>query len=67
MDATIAEEYNTDEIDVRILNGDGAPWIKAGLGEEGVHFQLDPFHIAKAIVRNVPDRKESGKLSKMFR
>lgn len=66
-DATIAEEYNTDEIDLRILNGDGASWIKAGLGEEGVHFQLDLFHIAKAIVRNVPDRKESVKLSKIFR
>jgi hypothetical protein len=66
-DASIAEEYNIDEIEVKILNGDGAKWIKEGLGEEGVHFQLDPFHVAQAIVRNVPDKKEAGKLMKMFK
>ena len=66
-DATVAEKYNTDEIEVRIINGDGAPWIKAGLGEEGFHFQLDPFHISKAIVKNVPNKKQANKLKKLFR
>ncbi len=66
-DATLAEEYNIDEIEMRILNGDGASWIKTGLGEDGAHFQLDPFHVAKAIVRNIPDKKEASQLNKLFR
>ena len=63
----MAEEYNMDEIEVKIRNGDDAKWIKTGLGEEGLYFQLDPFHIAQAIVRNVPDKKEAGELRKLFR
>jgi hypothetical protein len=66
-DATVAEKYNTDEIETRIINGDGDPWIKSSLGEEGVHFQLDPFHISKAIVRDVSDKKQANKLKKLFR
>ena len=65
-DANIAEEYNVDEIVTKIVNGDGASWIKEGLGEEGVHFQLDPFHKSQAIVRNVQDKKEAGKLIKQL-
>ncbi|WP_123055021.1 UPF0236 family protein [Clostridium sp. JN-1] len=38
-DAAIAEIYNTDEIETRILNGDGASWIKQGIEDEGVYFQ----------------------------
>jgi len=41
-DTKIAEEYNVDEIETKIVNGDGASWIKEGLGEEGVYYQLDP-------------------------
>ena len=65
-DAKIAEEYNVDEIDLKIVNGDGASWIKEGLGEEGVHFQLDPFHKSQAVLRNVQDKKEAGKLIKQL-
>ena len=66
-DATIAEIYNVDEIELRIINGDGAPWIKSSLGDEGVHFQLDPFHVSEAITRNVYDKKHAGKLKKLYR
>jgi hypothetical protein len=65
-DSAIAEVYNTDEIEVRILNGDGAPWIKQSIGEEGVYFQLDPFHKSQAVLRNVEDKKEAHKLMKML-
>ena len=65
-DAKIAEEYNVDEINLKIVNGDGASWIKEGLGEEGVHFQLDPFHKSQAVLRNVQDKKEAGKLIKQL-
>ncbi|WP_027624509.1 ISLre2 family transposase [Clostridium lundense] len=65
-DATIAENYNTDEIEIRILNGDGAPWIKQSVEEEGVYYQLDPFHKSQAVLRAVQDKKEAHKLIKML-
>lgn len=65
-EATIAEIYNTDEIEVRILNGDGASWIKQSIREEGVYFQLDPFHKSQAVLRSIQDKKEAHKLIKML-
>jgi len=65
-DATIAEVYNTDEIKVRILNGDGASWIRQSIEDEGVYFQLDPFHKSQAVLRNIQDKKEAHKLMKML-
>lgn len=65
-DATIEETYNTDEIEIRILNGDGAPWIKQSIEEEGVYYQLDPFHKSQAVIRAVQDKKEAHKLIKML-
>lgn len=50
-------EYNLDEIKVRILNGDGAAWIKNHSTGEDVHYQLDPFHKNRAIVRYVQDKE----------
>ena len=65
-DVTIAKQYNTDEIQYRIINGDGDPWIKRGIDEEGVHYQLDPFHRAREIVRAVPEKSDAKELNKMF-
>lgn len=66
-EATIAEKYNVDEIETRILNGDGAKWIKATCEDQDIHFQLDPFHISQAIVRKVSDKKSKKKLLKLFK
>jgi len=49
----IAQTYNVDEIEARILNGDGASWIKRSVTDETVHFQLDTFHRNKAVLENV--------------
>ena len=65
--ATVAEKYNMAEVKTRVLNGDGASWIKATCEDENIHFQLDPFHISQAIVRKVPDKKDRKKLLKWFR
>lgn len=65
-DATIAETYNIDEIEVRILNGDGASWIKQTLEDDGVHFQLDPFHKSQAAIRAIQDKKEAHTLIRML-
>ena len=61
----IAETYCVDEIKTRILNGDGAKWIKQSLIDETVVFQLDAFHRNKAIrqyVRNPEMQKNIVKL-----
>lgn len=50
-------EYNLDEIQMRILNGDGGSWIKKQSDGEETHYQLDPFHKTKAIIRNVRDKQ----------
>jgi hypothetical protein len=56
-EAMIAKEYNIDEIEMRILNGDGAAWIKHGI-DDTVHYQLDPFHKHKAVLRSVRDEEQ---------
>ena len=66
-EASVTQLYNIDEIKVRIVNGDGDPWIKPDPGEEGVHFQLDPFHISREVLRNVPDKKQANKLKKLLK
>jgi len=65
-EATLAENYNTDEIDCRVINGDGAKWIKEIAASEGVIFQLDPFHRSQAIVKAIKDKKESKQLMELF-
>jgi len=57
-ESTIASVYNTDEIKMRLLNGDGAQWIRQSQTDETVHFQLDPFHRNKAVRTYVKDPKK---------
>ena len=75
-DAAIAKKYNIDEIIYRILNGDGASWIKNGHDLEIDRFQLDPYHLSKSVVRNVSDKRarknilrwlKSGEFEKVFK
>ncbi len=47
-EAAIADRFNLDEVETRILNGDGGSWIKKVKDKDTV-FQLDPFHKNKAI------------------
>ncbi len=57
-EGAIAAVFDTDEITMRILNGDGGGWIKGGLVDADVHFQLDPFHKNREITRKVKDDKQ---------
>lgn len=66
-DASLCATYNIDEIEYRILNGDGASWIRNGHGGEGEIFQLDKFHISRAILRAIEDKKEARNLIRMVR
>lgn len=55
-EAAIAEKYNLDEVSQRILNADGAPWIRK-VKDKSTCFQLDPFHRNKAVKEKIHDRK----------
>lgn len=52
-EAKIAKEYNLEEAEYRILNGDGANWIKK-VPDKDTLFQLDIFHRNKAIREKIP-------------
>lgn len=62
----IASEYNVDEIEMRILNGDGASWIKNGI-DDTVHYQLDPFHKYQAVIRNVRNKEQQETLRNLLK
>lgn len=63
-EAKIAKEYNIDEIETKIVNGDGAKWIKEVANEDNSHFQLDPFHRNQAVLKNVEDKTKAKKIIK---
>lgn len=73
-EAAIAETYNLDEVSERILNADGASWIKKGK-DKSTCFQLDPFHRNKAVrekvhnpeaARDIMELLEKEKIKEMF-
>lgn len=59
-EAQIRSIYNADEIEYRILNGDGGSWIKDPYEPDTV-FQLDRFHIRREIKRKLNQDKEAAK------
>ena len=54
-EAVIAQEFNLDEVSQRILNADGASWIKK-VKDKSTCFQLDPFHRNKAVKEKIHER-----------
>lgn len=65
-EGAIAAVFNTDEITIRILNGDGGGWIKAGLIDADVHFQLDPFHKNREITRKVKSEAQRETIRRLL-
>lgn len=54
-EALIQSVYNIDGAELRVVNGDGAAWIK-NTYEPDMIFQLDRFHIKKEIRRCIPEK-----------
>lgn len=54
-EAAIAEKYDTDETELRIMNADGSEWIK-NVCDADTLFQLDPFHKNKAIKEKIHNK-----------
>lgn len=55
-EACIRKHYNADEIEQRVLNGDGGAWIRDPYDPD-VIFQLDRYHIQQEILRKIRDSK----------
>ena len=53
-EALIEKKYNADEIQQRILNGDGGSWIRETYDPDAI-FQLDRYHIYQEILRKISD------------
>lgn len=64
-EASIAEKYDLDEVEIRLLNADGASWIKK-VKDKSTHFQLDPFHKYKAVREKVTDRRAVNDIIEML-
>lgn len=64
-EAMIQKRYNTEEAKLRVLNGDGAAWIKAYEDPDTV-FQLDRFHIYQKIIRCIPEKAMQVRLKESY-
>ena len=64
-EGVIAANYDVDEIEVRVLNGDGASWIKKTDDIDTI-YQLDPFHRNRELVRAAPDETARDEMLKLL-
>lgn len=64
-EAVIEKKYNADEIQQRILNGDGGSWIKEPYDGEAI-FQLDRFHIYQEIKRKLKEKEAQEAVTVLF-
>jgi hypothetical protein len=55
-EANVASMYNLDETRLRLLNGDGASWIKKVCDPDTI-FQLDPYHKFKIVKEKISRKK----------
>ena len=62
-EALIASEYDLEKTDLRLINGDGAKWIR-NTADKSTVFQLDPFHRNSAIRENIKDGKARSDIHK---
>ena len=64
-EAAIAETFNLEEVSQRILNADGASWIKK-VKDKSTCFQLDPFHRNKAVKEKIHNRKAEKEILELL-
>ncbi|MCI8393659.1 MAG: hypothetical protein HFJ23_07995 [Clostridia bacterium] len=63
--ARIYQQYNTNSIKLRAMNGDGANWIKNIATKETI-VQKDSFHIQQEIVRDIKEEKYRNEIVQML-
>ena len=59
--ARIYQQYNEKSIQLRVINGDGASWIK-NIATEDTIIQKDNFHIHQKIIRSIKEEKYRNEL-----
>lgn len=64
-ESMIKKTYNTEEIKLRVLNGDGASWVKACEDPDTV-FQLDRFHIYQKILKCIKEKEMQSILRNLY-
>lgn len=64
-EAAIAEKYDMNGIEIRLMNADGSEWIK-NICDTDTVFQLDPFHRNKAVKENIPYAKAVKDVMKLL-
>ncbi len=62
----IAQELNLDEAGQRILNADGASWIKK-VKDKSTCFQSDPFHRNKAVKEKIHEEEAQDAILELLR
>lgn len=65
-EAVIAQEFALDEVSQRILNADGASWIKK-VKDKSTCFQLDPFHRNKAVKEKIHEEAARDAILELLR
>ena len=65
-EAAIAQEFDLDEVSQRILNADGASWIKK-VKDKSTCFQLDPFHRNKAVKEKIHEEAAREAILELLR
>ena len=64
-EALIEKKYDAEEIQQRVLNGDGGSWIKEAYDPE-VIFQLDRFHIYQERKRKLKEKEAQEAVTELF-
>ena len=64
-EATIKKKYNTEEVKLRVLNGDGAAWVKNCEDPDTV-FQLDGFHVYQKIRKCIREKEMQSRLNALY-
>lgn len=65
-DAKVYQKYNVENIKLRVLNGDGASWIK-NICTKNTIYQKDNFHIHQEIIRDIQEKEHQEELMKMLK
>ena len=65
-EAAIGSMFDLDEVRQRILNADGASWIKK-VKDKSTFFQLDPFHRNKAVKEKIHEEAAREAILELLR
>ena len=64
-EADICKHYDVDEIEQRVLNGDGGSWISEPNDPDAI-IQLDPFHVQKEIRSKIADKEAQHEIKELL-